>query len=295
MFWYSPPMNRAAVNLSRAFLVLAVAWIAYTQTSNNSSPELNVQKFTDNLYVIEGTSNGSGDVGNVAVYVTNEGVILVDDRFAQDYDQIVSAVKRVTSEPIRYVINTHHHGDHTGGNLRFLGSSEIIAHANARKHMMEGKMPGPPRIVFTNETTLFLGGKEVRAIYYGRGHTDGDIAVYFPAERVVHLGDLMAGTRGVSNPTVDYSAGGCLRDWPATLDGILTLDIDTVIPGHGAVTSKDGLIAHRNKVAAIRDQIGEMVHHGRSKDDIGKVMVSTFDFKPINMAGLDGMIAEWKN
>ena len=107
-------------------------------------------------------------------------------------------------------------------------------------------------------------------------------------------GDLMAGTRGVSNPTVDYSAGGRLRDWPATLDGVLKLDIDTVIPGHGAVTNKEGLIAHRNKVQAIRDRIGEMVHHGKSKEDIGKEMVSVFDFKPINMAGLDGMIAEWK-
>ena len=228
--------------------------------------------------------------------MTTEGVILVDDRFAQDYDQVVAAVKHVTNQSIRYVINTHHHGDHTGSNPRFLATSELIAHVNARKHMIEGKMPGPPRIVFTNETSVFLGGKEVRAIYYGRGHTDGDIAVYFPAEHVVHLGDLMAGTRGVINPTVDYSAGGCLRDWPATLDGVLKLDIDTVIPGHGAVTNKQGLIAHRNKVEAIRDRIGEMVHHRRyPKEDIGKEMVGVFDFKPINMAGLDGMIAEWKN
>ena len=145
--------------------------------------ELNIKKLKNELYVIEGTSNGSGDVGNVAVYVTSEGVILVDDRFAQDYDLIVAAVKRVTSQPIRYVINTHHHGDHTGSNLRFLATSELIAHTNARKHMLEGNMPGPPQITFTNQTSVFLGGKEVRAIYYGRGHTDGDIAVYFPAEQ----------------------------------------------------------------------------------------------------------------
>ena len=288
-------MNRIAVNLSRAFLVLSIGWIAYTQTSHGQSSDLNIKKLKNELYVIEGTSNGSGDVGNVAVYVTSEGVILVDDRFAQDHGQIVAAVKRVTSQPIRYVINTHHHGDHTGSNLRFLATSELIAHSNARKHMLEGNMPGPPQIAFTDQTSVFLGGKEVRAIYYGRGHTDGDIAVYFPTEHVVHLGDLMAGTRGVTNPVVDYKNGGCLRDWPLTLDGVLKLDIDTVIPGHGEISTRDGLLAHRNKIASIRDQISGLVHEGKSKDEIGKLLVSKFDFKPINMGGLDGMMAELKN
>jgi glyoxylase-like metal-dependent hydrolase (beta-lactamase superfamily II) len=247
------------------------------------------------LYLIEGTSNGSNDAGNVAVYVTAEGVVLVDDRFEQDYRQVIASVKSITGEPIRYIINTHHHGDHTGSNAQLLTSSEIIAHSNARKHMVEGKMPGPPRIVFTKETSVFLGGKEVRAIYYGRGHTDGDIAVYFPSERTVHLGDLMAGTRGVTNPVVDYSSGGHLRDWPATLDGVLQLDVDTVIPGHGAVTGRDGLIAHRNKIAAICDRLSKSVGDGRSREEIGQDMVATFDFKPINLGGLDGMIAEMKN
>lgn len=288
-------MNRLIVNLSRTFLILSIAWIAYSQLSVGQSTDLNIKKLKNELYVIEGTSNGSGDVGNVAVYVTSEGVILVDDRFAPDYEQIVAAVKRVTSQPIRYVINTHHHGDHTGGNSRFLASSELIAHSNARKHMLEGKMPGPPRIAFTDQTSVFLGGKEVRAIYYGRGHTDGDIAVYFPAERVVHLGDLMAGTRGVTNPVVDYKNGGSLRDWPSTLDGVLKLDIETVIPGHGEISTRDGLLAHRNKISAIRDQISGMVHDGKSKDEIGPLLVTKFDFKPINMGGLDGMITELKN
>lgn len=288
-------MNRLVVNLSRVFLVLSAGWIAYTQTNGNQAAELAIKKLKTDLYVIEGTSNGSGDVGNVAVYVTSEGVILVDDRFAQDHDQIVAAVKRVTSQPIRYVINTHHHGDHTGSNLSFLATAELIAHANARKHMIEGKMPGPPRITFSHETSVFLGGKEVRAIYYGRGHTDGDIAVYFPAERVVHLGDLMAGTRGVTNPVVDYKNGGCLRDWPATLDGVLKLDIDTVIPGHGEISTREGLQAHRNKIASVRDQISMLVHDGKSKDEISQMLVSKFDFKPINMGGLDGMMAELKN
>jgi cyclase len=288
-------MRRTVLNLARVVLVLCGVWVAYTQTAETVSGDLKIQQIKKDLYLIEGTSNGSNDAGNVAVYVTAEGVVLVDDRFEQDYRQVLAAVKSVTGQPIRYIINTHHHGDHTGSNGQFLSFSEIIAHSNARKHMIDGKMPGPPRIVFTKETSVFLGGKEVRAIYYGRGHTDGDIAVYFPSERIVHLGDLMAGTRGVTNPVVDYASGGHLLDWPATLDGVLQLDIDTVIPGHGAVANREALVAHRNKIAAICDRLNKLVRDGKSKEEIGRDLVATFDFKPINLGGLDGMIAEMKN
>ena len=288
-------MQRTVLNAARGVLGVCAAWLAYTQTLDTSTGGLKVQQIKKDLYVIEGTSNGSNDAGNIAIYVTQEGVVLVDDRFAQDYKRVVEAVKSVTDRPIRYIVNTHHHGDHTGGNAEFLSTSELIAHANARKHMVDGKMPGPPRIAFTKETSIFLGDKEVRAIYFGRGHTDGDIAVYFPAERTVHLGDLMAGTRGVTNPVVDYASGGHLRDWPATLDGVLQLDIDTVIPGHGSVTNRDGLVAHRNKIAAIYDRLSKMVRAGKSKDEISRDLVTVFDFKPINLGGLEGMIGEMKN
>jgi cyclase len=281
------------LNLCRGLLGFCFLWIAYTQTQSASDP-VAIQQLKDDLYVIEGTSNGSGDAGNVTIYVTDEGVILVDDRFDRDYRDILAKVKTVTAQPLKYIVNTHHHGDHTGGNASFLVSTEIVAHANARKHMVDSKMPGPPRLVFTKEASVFLGGKEVRAIYTGRGHTDGDIAVYFPARRTVSLGDLMAGTRGVTNPVVDYSSGGSLDAWPSTLDEVLRLDVDTVIPGHGAVTTKEGLRAHRDKVAAVRDRVRSLVSGHKSKDEISQAMIGEFDFKPINMRGLDGMMSELK-
>ncbi|MBV9503716.1 MAG: MBL fold metallo-hydrolase [Acidobacteriia bacterium] len=278
------------VRLAMACLVFLAGWAAYTQTE--SGAPLTPQRLQDDLYVIEGTTNGENDVGNVTVYITPEGVILVDDRFAQDYRGVVAAVKAITTQPIRYVINTHHHGDHTGSNSQFLPAVEIIAHANARKHMTENKMPGPPPIVFTDETDVYLGGKQVRVIYNGRGHTDGDVAVYFPEARAVALGDLLAGTRGVTNPVVDYTSGGSIRAWPATLDSVLALNPDIVIPGHGRVTNGEGLRAHRNKVAAIEKRVSSLVHDGRPKDDIGKILVTEFDYKPINLRSLDGMMAE---
>jgi glyoxylase-like metal-dependent hydrolase (beta-lactamase superfamily II) len=282
-------MKRTAAVL----LAMLGVWTAYTQ--NPPSQALGVKQLASDLYLIEGTSNGASDAGNIAVYITGEGIILIDDRFDQDYSEVMTAVKKISSLPVKYIFNTHHHGDHTGGNAKFLPSAEIIIQANARRHMSEKDMPGLPHIAFTQESSVHLGGKEVRAIYYGRGHTDGDVAVYIPALHAVHLGDLMAGTRGVTNPVMDYSSGASLGEWPATLDGILKLDIDIVIPGHGAVTNRAGLEAHRNKIGAIRARVSGMLHEGKSKDDIGKVLLSQFDFKPINMRPLDGMLAELKN
>lgn len=292
-------LNRTtAIRAGAAVLALLGVWAARTQTQQTAPiPRTQlppIHKLKDNLYEIEGTSHGSNDVGNVAVYVTGDGVILVDDRFDRDHEPILALVKSVTDQPIKYIINTHHHGDHTGGNAQFLPTAEIVAQINARKHMIDGHMPGPPPIVFRDEADIYLGGKEVRAIYNGRGHTDGDIVVYFPAERTVHLGDLMAGTNGVSNPTMDYANGASIGDWPGTLDKVLKLDFDTVIPGHGAVTNKAGLLAHRNKVAAIVERVSLMIRKGKSKDEVGQVLLQEFEWKPINMAGLDGVMAELK-
>ncbi len=165
--------------------------------------ELKTQKVAEDLYMIE------GDGGNVALYVTNEGSILVDDKFEYVYDAILAQVKAVTTQPVKYVMSTHHHGDHTGSSAKWLPTAEIIAHVNNRVNMIKGNQPGAPRIVFTDESDLFLGGKEVIARYYGRGHTNGDAVMYFPALRVVHTGDLMAG----AGPLVDYNNGGSLKEW----------------------------------------------------------------------------------
>ena len=216
-----------------AFLLLG-CWIAYTQNQGGTPPPLTLNKVKDDLYEIE------GDGGNVAVYITNEGVILVDDKFEQDHEQIVDKVKSVTSQPIKYIISTHYHADHSGGNAKFLPTAEIISTANAPNNIVEHKQsnapPGmvPARVTFTQEAAVFLGGKEVRAHYFGRGHTNGDARDLFPgaAHHPYRRPD------GRHQPLIDYPGGGSLVEWTNTLDGAMTLDFDTVIPGHGAVTDK---------------------------------------------------------
>jgi len=280
------PIARVAVTTCFGLL----GWIAYTQTQ---PAPLTVNKVRDNLYEIE------GDGGNVAALVTNEGVLLVDDKYEQDHDGIVNAVKSVTPQPIRYIITTHHHGDHSGGNGKFIASAQIISTANARANIVSHKQSNAPpnmvpaQLVFTDEMSVFIGGQEVRAHYYGRGHTNGDAVVYFPGLRVLHTGDLMAG----ASPLIDYPGGGSVVEWTRTLDGALALDFDTVIPGHGKVTDKAGLRTYRDNVEKLRNRVSGLIREGKSRDDVAKVMTAEYKWAPdsLNMQwSLPGMMTELK-
>jgi glyoxylase-like metal-dependent hydrolase (beta-lactamase superfamily II) len=274
------------LRVSAGILLLTGSWIAYTQNQNRQ-PSNKLNKIKDDLYEIE------GDGGNVAVYITNEGVILVDDKFEYDGQDIVDKVKSVTDQPIKYVLNTHHHGDHTGSNAKFLPTAEVISHVNARKNMIDGKQPGAPRVTFTEETAVFLGGKEVRARYFGRGHTNGDVMIYFPALKVLHTGDLMAG----SSPLIDYAGGGSLKEWAATLDKAMQIDFDTVIPGHGPIAKKADLLAYRNNVEKLENRVSGLISEGKSKDEIAKVMTAEYGWAPNSLQmtrGFDGMLTELK-
>lgn len=279
--------------VSAGALLLFGCWIAYTQNQNKQPPPLTLNKVKEDLYEIV------GDGGNVAVYVTGEGVILVDDKFEQDFEGIMAKVKSVTDQRVRYVLSTHHHADHSGGNAKFLPTAEIISTANARANIVEHKQsnapPGiaPARIVFTQESAVFLGGKEVRARYFGRGHTNGDAIIYFPALRTIHTGDLMAGT----TPLIDYPGGGSVVEWIKTLDESLKLDFDTVIPGHGPVTDKAGLRTYRDNVEKLRARAAELIREHKTQDEVGKVMIAEFGWAPNGMQmqwSLPGMMNELK-
>src|SRR3984885_6962374 len=145
-------MSRTLIaRVSAGVLLLLGCWVAYTQTQGKQPPPLTLNKVKDDLYEIE------GDGGNVAVYLTSEGVILVDDKFEQDHEGILAKVKSVTDQPVKYVLSTHHHADHSGGNAGFLSTAEIISTVNARANIVEKKQPNAPaglapaRIAFTKD------------------------------------------------------------------------------------------------------------------------------------------------
>ncbi len=229
-----------------------------------------ITKLKEGLYVIPGY-DGAVTGGNVAVRVTSEGVVIVDDRFPPSSAEIASKVRSVTPQPIRYVLSTHHHGDHTGGHPEFIKTAEIIAHRNARRNMVTGKLAAPPRIVFGDQAAVFLGGVEVETQHLGRGHTNGDAVVFFRDLRTVHTGDLVVwGKRtdgSVLTPFMDYENGGSLTEWIGTLDKVLQLDFDSAIPGHGPVLSKDEVRAFRQKLVTLRQRAEQLVKSGVRRTD----------------------------
>ncbi len=224
--------------------------------------ELRIEPVKPGLYAILNPG-----ANTLAVRVTSEGVILVDDMFQQNYEQIVSLIKTVTDQPVKYVISTHHHGDHTGGNVRFLGANaQIIGHKNARAAMTRGAtpQPGPPPLTFTTEAAVHLGGVEAQLFHVGSGHTNGDAIVYFPDLRVMATGDLFVVLPRV--PTIDYANGGTTLGWVPTLDTVLEFDFDTVIPGHGPVSTKADLQRFKERMVTLQTRTRELIRQGVPKD-----------------------------
>jgi glyoxylase-like metal-dependent hydrolase (beta-lactamase superfamily II) len=223
---------------------------------------------------------------------TGEGVIVVDDKFAQDAPEIVAKIKSVTDKPIRYVLNTHQHGDHTGGNEAMMAANaEIIIQKNARANMVTGKQPGLPRITFSDESQVFLGGKEVDAQYLGRGHTNGDAVVYFPSERVLHMGDLFVSSGA---PFCDTANGGSIKEWEGTLRKALQYDVDIVIPGHGAVARKADLVKWVQTMAAVREHVRKACAGVSPAEAAKRLDLSDLGMKPSALMerGLPGMCQE---
>jgi len=220
---------------------------------------------SDGITVLEGAG------GNVAVVTTSEGTILIDAKFAPNVPQIYDAAKTLSSKPIRFLVNTHHHGDHTGGNAALAAKEpmQMLTHVNARANMIRNAMPGVPPIGFQDSVTIGLGGVELRVIHLGRGHTDGDAVVLFAQKRLLHAGDLIA----APGPFIDYANGGSGVEWVATLDRVLALDFDTVIPGHGPIYTKADMKVFRDKLDAMVRKMTELKRKGVSKEDA----VKTFD------------------
>jgi cyclase len=226
---------------------------AIAQQTDFSKVQIKVTKVSGNIYMLEGAG------GNIAASVGEDGIVIVDDQFAPLVEKIQLALKGITDKPVRFIINTHYHGDHTGGNEPFSNAgSTVIAQDNVRKRLESGgtagnggsvKMQYPaapkaalPIITFANDVTVHLNGEDIRALHFPSGHTDGDSIIFFPKNNVVHMGDDFV---RYGFPFIDVASGGSVQGMISAMEKAMALlppDVK-VIPGHGAISNLDDVRA----------------------------------------------------
>ena len=227
-------------------LLLAGSLFATPLAAQDPDPakvEIKVQQVSGGIYMLTGAG------GNIGISVGDDGVLIVDDQFASLAPKIQEALKGITDKPVRFVLNTHWHGDHTGGNAPLGKTSTIIAHDNVRNRLREGSPnllgrvvpPAAPEalpvITFDQSLTVHINGEDIRALHYARGHTDGDAVIFFPKANVVHMGDDFV-TYGL--PFVDVSSGGSVVGMIDAIEKAMAAVPDDVkvIPGHGPLSAK---------------------------------------------------------
>lgn len=233
--------------------------------------ELAITQFRDNIYLIRSAASG-----NITALVSDDGVLLIDSKFENEFDRYMELLRTVTAQPVRFVINTHMHPDHTGGNARLEGiDADIIATESARRRLSASQPTGLPVITFDDHARIWFGGKPLDLYWLGRGHTDGDLVIHMPEDGMVFTGDLFAGYEP-SIRLIDYNGGGSLKEWPATLDRILALEFDVVIPGHSGPTDRAMLQKYRDENVRMLEVVREMHGAGRSPADIQTALTGEF-------------------
>jgi cyclase len=278
----------------RSISVIAFLSVAFAQNQPPPpGPPPQLVKVKDDLYIVQNQANNMADLigygGNASVFLTDDGVILIDSKSDREHDDLVAKVKSLTDKPIKYVVLTHNHADHSGGvpKLKAMGTTILISAAD-RDNMLRSKQPGAPDFGFMGRANFNLGGKEVQ-LYQFRGHTRGDTVVYLPADRVMIVGDLLT-TAETIPMIVNYPDGGSWTDWTISMNDILKMDFDTAIPGHGPMVTKSQVAELRNKMVAIQERVRGMVREKKTQEEIAATVVKEFNwgFGPSagNIAGM---------
>jgi glyoxylase-like metal-dependent hydrolase (beta-lactamase superfamily II) len=240
-----------------------------------SKVQIKVTKVNGNVYMLEGAG------GNIGVSVGEDGILIVDDQFAPLADKIREALKGLGADKkLRFILNTHWHGDHTGGNIAFGPEAPIIAHDNVRKRLATEQKstvfntttpPSPkaalPVITFNEALSVHFNGEEIRAIHFPQGHTDGDSVIFFSGSNVVHLGDDFFAGRF---PFVDLESGGTVEGLVRNIGELIgKIPADAkLIPGHGPLSTLDDLKSYHNMLQQTTEIVRKKIAAGKTLDQI---------------------------
>jgi len=254
---------------------ILVATLVYAQGGQDfSKVEIKANKVTDKFYTLDGQG------GTIGVLTGPDGVFMVDTQFAPLSDKIAAAIKQITPQPIKFIVNTHVHGDHTGGDENFgkMGATIIsreelrfrLAHPAPQANGQPGvptAAVGLPKQTYRDRLTMFVNGEEVQLIAVPRAHTDGDTMVYFPGLDIIMTGDFY---RSIQYPNVDRNNGGSLQGLIEGLGMVIGRagPNTKIIPGHGPTVDRSAVVAHRDLVLAVRDRVAPLVAQGKSEDEV---------------------------
>jgi len=252
----------------RALLVLLVVAAGSAIYGYQQVATLDSERVTDDVSVLFGLG------GNVGVLRTERGSVIVDTMtFRMQGERIREEAERLTGREAVVVLNTHYHRDHTHGNPGFPAGTRIVSTQRTRElldafdasYWSGDAAESLPNETFDTTHEISLGGKTLRASYLGRGHTSGDLVTLFVEDRVIHLGDLLFNHR---YPNIDLEAGGSIEQWIGTLDRVLAMDgYDRVIPGHGAVTDREGVRQFQSFLKELWQQVSNAVRENESLDE----------------------------
>jgi cyclase len=242
-------------------LFLFASSALFSQT-NEATIETN--KLSDNVYMLVGSG------GNIGVSAGEDGVFIIDDQFAQLTPKIVTAIKAISDKPFQFLVNTHYHGDHTGGNENMAQQGvKIIAHENVRKRLMDGESSKDalPIITFNDRVNVHMNGEDVNVYHVEHAHTDGDAILYFTQSNVLHTGDTYFRNR---YPYIDLKSGGSLDGYiKAVKKGLTLINDDTkIIPGHGEISNKEEYQSFLTMLETLRTNVQSEIDKGKSEDEV---------------------------
>lgn len=236
--------------------------------------EIKTEKLTDHIYVLFGSG------GNIGILTGEDGVIMIDDQFAPLSEKISAAIAKISDKPVKYLLNTHWHGDHAGGNENFAKKgATIIAQENVRTRMSQGMTRSPERvtppapaialpvITFSDNMSLHINEEDILAIHVHNAHTDGDAQIFFPKSNVIHMGDTYFKGRW---PFIDVQSGGSIDGYIKALNHALFLvdDKTQIIPGHGSMSNRAELMAYRDVLLTVRGRIKKGLAEGKTIDEL---------------------------
>ena len=285
------------------FYITIIFIVSANQTiaQNFDTVQIKTIKITDKIYMLEGSG------GNIGVLVGKDGIVIIDDQFAPLSEKIRAALKALSDKPIRFVINTHFHGDHTGGNENFGGQGAIIvAQENSRLRMTSDEFMATfntpkkatpydalPKVTFNESVTLHLNGETVQVFHVKNAHTDGDAIIYFKESNVFHGGDVFV---RYGLPYIDQPHGGTMEGMISGLEELLKLanDSSAIIPGHGKLGAKKDVLDFKNMLVIVKDRISKAIGEGKTIDEImnadpTKEFISVFERKQFVKSVYDSM------